>query len=349
MRKTKKSLYNLETIKSELLNTPINKLGLKIEGSILEQAIDEVYKEIEENEIILRPNFYLSDSYGCCEGTANIGLAFWDANEILREIVYEVKKKKRSYDQLLNLIRHEFGHAFCYSYKLYRENDFRELFEVEGNFFRTYPDHNNYKPNPWSRNYVNPDGDYYAQKHPDDDFAETFAVYLNKNEDWRSIYKNRKGALRKIFFVKSVIRKYGKLEPFVLNNPHELHIPISELDMTVADFLKCSKRKYLKNASGFVDFDLKKIFKKNHKKYKSKYKFAVELIKENKQALIKKFIGLYNLKSKYIISDLIEKIENRLNILELVFKKVDEDNKLLDLTMYISKLVNNYLLTESYL
>jgi len=46
--------------------------------------------------------------------------------------------------------------------------------DVLGRFRRPYRD--NYRPAPFSRDYVRHLPGWYAQKHPDEDFAETFAV-----------------------------------------------------------------------------------------------------------------------------------------------------------------------------
>ncbi len=42
-----------------------------------------------------------------------------------------------------------------------------------------------YRARPGSRRYVHHLGEWYAQAHPTEDFAETFAVWLKPNSDWR--------------------------------------------------------------------------------------------------------------------------------------------------------------------
>ena len=75
--------------------------------------------------------------------------------------------------EIMMYLRHEAGHAFNYAYVLYTTPRWRELF---GPFFRRYRD--DYRPVPFSRHYVRHIEGWYAQKHPDEDFAETFAVWL---------------------------------------------------------------------------------------------------------------------------------------------------------------------------
>ena len=81
-------------------------------------------------------------------------------------------------------LRHEAGHAFNYAYALYRTPEWRDLF---GPFRRPYRD--DYRPVPFSRRFVRHIAGWYAQKHPDEDFAETFAVWLTPRSQWRKRYQ----------------------------------------------------------------------------------------------------------------------------------------------------------------
>jgi hypothetical protein len=81
-------------------------------------------------------------------------------------------------------LRHEAGHAFNYAYRLYQTPEWRELF---GPFNRPYRER--YRPIPFDRNFVRHIEGWYAQKHPDEDFAETFAVWLTPGSRWRVRYR----------------------------------------------------------------------------------------------------------------------------------------------------------------
>src|SRR4030067_225375 len=77
--------------------------------------------------------------------------------------------------------RAEAGPPFNYAYKLYETAEWRELF---GPFNRPYRER--YRPVPFDRNFVRHLEGWYAQKHPDEDFAETFAVWLTPRSRWRA-------------------------------------------------------------------------------------------------------------------------------------------------------------------
>ena len=62
-----------------------------------------------------------------------------------------------------------------------------------------------YRPRPYSRSYVIHLDDWYAQSHPDEDFAETFAVWLTPDLNWRGLYTGWK-ALQKLEYVDELMR-----------------------------------------------------------------------------------------------------------------------------------------------
>ena len=210
----------------------------------------------------LQPYFYLSTGYGTVAGTTSIALGFYDCNDLLKELNRELRGFEYSFNDVVNIVRHELGHAFAYAYKLYRRNDFREVFKVKGNYFLTYPETDRYihRANPWSRDYVNPSGDHYAQKHPDDDFAETFMVWLQPRYNWRREYRNYPGALRKLDFVKGIIEELRNQEPLIDQKPYDYE-PLESFSETVAHFMKLrSTHDYRRKATGYLDPDLKDLF-----------------------------------------------------------------------------------------
>ena len=67
----------------------------------------------------------------------------------------------------------------------------KEWLDLFGPFDRPYVD--DYKPVPFSRKYVRHIAGWYAQKHPDEDFAESFAVWLTPDSDWKRRYARLPG------------------------------------------------------------------------------------------------------------------------------------------------------------
>ncbi len=347
MKYWRQLLYDKNTLKLEILTTPINRLGLKLKGTFLEQAIRQAREELQQAGITrLEPTFYLSDGYGCIAGASNIGIGFYDCHALLQELNEEWRGWRHTPEDIMLILRHELGHAFCYSYKLYRTPTFRELFRVEGHFFRTYPSHDYYHHNPWSRDYVNPAGDYYAQKHPDDDFAETFAVWLTPRSKWWEEYRHKPGALRKLEYVEQIVEELGRQEPVIDNDPAMIYESVDDLKMSVAEFLKAKLTPYRKKATGYVDPDLRTLFRSRPRlsdvrRLRREYMHAERLLREQKRVLVNRisyWVGV----DDAVVMDLIDKCAARARALDLWVKKDDCEKKLIEITSYLSTLSVNY-------
>lgn len=338
MRRSQALLFGEDTLKLEVLTTPIHRLPVDWDGSIFQRLVGRVESEMDRAGIELRPHFYLSNEYGCVEGTANIGVGFWDAEPMLRDLNEEFRGFRYCENEILETLRHEVGHAFCYSYKLYRLAEFRSRFNVEGHFFRTYPSHNLYRFNPWSRDFVNPCGDHYAQKHPDDDFAETFAVWLG-DLTWKRTYQHFPGALRKLEYVGKAVARYGGRRPFVKNDPTDEHIPLSELKLTVKEFLRARLRDYRKRARGFIDPHLRQLFSVRPRR-RSRVIEVPQLVLRHKRMLASRVsrVGVH----EAVAADLIEKVRERASVLDLVVPREDADRKLTELSSLMEELSENY-------
>jgi hypothetical protein len=349
VRLTRKLLWNADTRKTELLHTPIYALRLSLQekGNILGRCITQVMRDVQHFGVTLNPTFYLSDAYGCVEGTTNIGLGFWDSDRDLREIRRDVKEQMRDEADLLLLLKHEIGHAFCYAYKLYRLKEFRQLFQVEGNYFRTYPDNNAFKPDPFSGNYVNPDFDHYAQKHPDDDFAETFSVVVDPEEAWRGRYGGRPGALRKLTFVLRLIKQYSGKRPLLDSDSQPMHMPVSEIKQTVAEFFHISRRRYLAAAEGFMDPELQQIFSKPDR-LKSETVTASLLVARSRKFIEQVVKRRANIKDRSLVPDIIDKINERVRDLGLVYRERDEARVLAELLALVLIKARNFTLFNTF-
>ncbi len=255
----RKLLFNRDTKKLEALTTPVNRLELSLKTSLVQPQIEKHLARLKRRGIKLRPRFYLGEDWGCVSGTSNIEIGFYDADPLLKELNREIHGWTNDTRKVDYLLRHETGHAFCYAYRLYKNKEFRNIFGVKGKFFDTYPATDRYKPHPWSRDFVNPNRDHYAQKHPDEDFAETFGVWLSLPYNWKKVYRTRKGALTKLRFVADIVRHYGDKPPLVPYDPANLDVPVEAISRTVAEILGAPLTRYRKRATGFIDPHLKKI------------------------------------------------------------------------------------------
>ncbi len=343
MRLSRDLLFNSDTLKLELLLTPLNRLGLTIEGSDLEASMRAAVADLKRVRITkLRPSFYLSTGYGTVAGTASVALGFYDCNDLLRELNRDHRGFEYSFEERVDLVRHELGHAFSYAYKLYRREDFREVFNVQGNYFLTYPETDSYieHVNPWSRDFVNPSGDHYAQKHPDEDFAETFTVWLRPRHNWRRIYRDFPGALRKLEFVDSLVKELRSQEPLVDQAPS----PYQALDTyreTLAHFLRVrNTRTYRQRATGYLDPDLKSLFLRppayrEGRRRELDYVRADSLLRRHKRSIVaqvSRWVGV----EEVAVRDFLDKCLVRAHALDLWVRKDERDKKLLEFTSYVS-------------
>jgi hypothetical protein len=357
MRRSRQLLYQKETLKYEMLNTPINRLGLKLKGSFFEPAIAAVREEMRNAGITkLEPIFYVSTGYGCIAGSAIISLGFYDFHPLLKELNYELRGWHYSDAELVALLRHEVGHAFCYSYKLYRTPEFRAMFNVEGNFFNTYPAEDDYDFNPWSKRHVNPSGDYYAQKHPDEDFAETFTVWLTPRSGWRKKYARRKTVLQKLKYTQNIVAEWGNQSPPVQTDPSWMYERVEDIKQTVATFMHADAAKlkaYEEATTGYVDPDLQSLYRAeprwlNRRSLHKEYLRADIFMREQKLSLINRvsyWVGV----DAIVVRDLIEKLIHRARALDLWLERAGHEKKLVELTSYVTALCMNYKYTGGYL
>jgi hypothetical protein len=215
-----------------LLPQRISHLGLKLEGSPVERYVKMLYRELERKGLRhFRPPCYLTDEWGCPDGEPIIGIPFYLADPKLARLEQEIDDLEDE-REIRMYLRHEAGHAFNYAYRLYATPEWREIF---GPFNRPYRER--YRPVPFDRNFVRHMEGWYAQKHPDEDFAETFAVWLGPGSRWRTRYRGWP-AMRKLRYVARVARVVGDREPEVRLASTDL--TVEEMDMTVEEFFQRS-------------------------------------------------------------------------------------------------------------
>jgi hypothetical protein len=150
-------------------------------------------------------------------------------------------------------LRHEAGHAFNYAYLLYEEEEWHQVF---GPYSRPYIE--NFRPNPFSREHVRHIAGWYAQKHPDEDFAETFAVWLTPNLDWRRAYDGW-GAIAKLEYIDRVMKEVAHEVPEV-PEPSEDDLPVASMQYTLEEHYKDSEESIPIRDPRIFDGDLKTIF-----------------------------------------------------------------------------------------
>ena len=168
-----------------------------------------LHDELDQAGIAFKPRVYLSDEWGCPDGVPLIGVPFYLADERLSLLQKELLEniEAESDDEILAYLRHEAGHALNYAYRLYESEEWHAVF---GPYSRPYLD--DYSPDPFSRSFVRHIPGWYAQKHPDEDFAETFAVWLTPGSDWQRRYEGWT-CLKKLEYVDRTMRRIGPTAP----------------------------------------------------------------------------------------------------------------------------------------
>jgi len=341
-------LFNRATRKMEILTTPVNRLGLELRRSWIKPRIDRLMAQLRRRGIRLRPRFYLGDDWGCVAQTTNIEVAWYDADPLLHELDTEVRGWAHEPRIVDYLLRHEVGHAFCYAHKLYRIPRFRAVFDVEGSFFDTYPATDNYRPRPWSRDFVNPNRDHYAQKHPDEDFAETFGVWLDPASRWRRTYAKKKGALQKLRFVSDLVAHFGDQPPAVPLDPAVTDSPIEGITRTVAEVLDAPLSRYRRKATGYVDPLLKKIGHVAPKAPASGRAPLADVIAAH-EALIEEMLTHYAQLTEPQAAALLEKLRTRAEALRLTVRLADDERKLMQVLSLAQTLAMRYVHTGALL
>jgi hypothetical protein len=183
---------------------------------------------------------------------------------------------------------------------------------------------------------------YYAQCHPDEDFAETFAVWLTPGLDWRSLYKSFK-AVEKLQYVDEVILEIKDKPPLVKNG--RKYRKASLLNLTLTNYYKKKKHIYAEDFPDFHDTNLIKIF--TDKKEDTKGPYAYTLIRKYKDGICNN-VSIWTGEKKFIINDLLETLIDRSRQLGLV-NSLPEQQAILKITVYVTALIMNYVHTGRFL
>jgi Putative zinc-binding metallo-peptidase len=211
--------------------TPIRDLGLTIAGTHIEPILASFERALEEVGIgKLRPHFYLSTEWGVPWGTTSIAIPFYLARRDLTELQAERSGfvEGVSPDDILRYLRHEMGHVVNYAYLLYEQEEWIKLF---GSITQPYVEE--YRPEPFSRRYVRHLPGWYAQKHPDEDWAETFAVWMTPGIDWRTDYAGWPAALAKLNYCDRTVHELGPRAPALTTT--ELDEDVAQLSCSLED------------------------------------------------------------------------------------------------------------------
>jgi len=181
---------------NELLKMRICDLHVRIDGSELQERVQQLYHDLEARGLPYRPDCYLGDEWFSPEGSPVIAIPFYLAHPRLKQLELHqmLEVEGGTTEWCLQILRHECGHAYDHAFQFSSTDAWAEVF---GNREVEY-EPETYRPRPYSKSFVQHLPNWYSQAHPDEDFAETFAVWLaSPVEEWRVQYQGWK-ALKKL-------------------------------------------------------------------------------------------------------------------------------------------------------
>jgi hypothetical protein len=315
----------------ELLSRRISDLSLTIKGTRLEALVADLYRELDNAGISLKPKTYLADEWGCPQRVPVIGIPFYLANPELSRLEGEFTGvEAESEEEVRMCLRHETGHAFNYAFRLYRKPEWRSLF---GKFSQPYLE--DYKPVPFSARFVRHLPGWYAQKHPDEDFAETFAVWLSPGSNWALNYAGTP-ALAKLEYVDKMVIHYGRLPPLVSDD--RLDAPVQELTMTLDSWYAAGR------ASNHIKFNLQRTLNNDLQALfpDCQGQAAAEVLRTNSRQLIRE-VNRWTGMNRVLLKALTEELMDRVHFLGLKIEKEQIASKLVGVAVFLSTLAMNYL------
>ena len=333
----KKKIKTFEEIRQyELLNTRVCDLPLRIEG-LLRVCILELFKELKKKKVKFRPRFYmgaeLDDGWGCVEGTCCIEIPFYLANRELRQMHHEYYADVESRDEIMKILRHETGHAINYAYKLHKRKDWNDIF---GNFRKRYP--KEYDAKPWSKKHVQHLDFLYAQKHPDDDWAESFAVWLTPEINWRRRYKGW-DAIEKLIYVDIVMKQIAGKRPVSMKVSYDS--PARKMRHTLAQLYDIEAVAALseEETEEYIK-DLSQIFIRRTRR-RGYHLPACDFLRRYREAIVEGVSTWIMCSNRNSVSKIIRRLEAVSRHYDLVLMKSEEAVKLAEVTTLVAWYVIN--------
>jgi hypothetical protein len=283
-----------------LLNMRMCDLGIKIENTPIKEYIEQAYEDLERRDIKFRPHFWFSEEWFTPEGIPGAAIPFYLAHPRLMRLERNqmLEVEGGSQEWCMRIIRHELGHTIDHAYRLHRKRRWQQLF---GKSSKPYPEF--YQPKAYSKNYVLHLDFWYAQSHPDEDFAETFAVWLKPRGIWRKRYQGWP-ALKKLEYVDELMREIAQKSPPVKSRARI--DPVEKIKKTLREFYQQKRARYSLEYPDFYDHDLRRLFSDNPEHAK-KEPAAVFLGRNRREvrSLVSRWTGEYQYTLDLVLKEMI--------------------------------------------
>lgn len=238
----------------KLLQTRLCDLDLRIEGTRLAPLIDKVQGELSERGLLFRPYYWLSAEWFTPDDVPGIAISFFLAHPRLQRLEEKMMLEAEGGTPrwCLQILRHEVGHAIDNAFRLHQRKDWRSHFGRYGQRYPTF-----YQPKPYSKRFVLHLDNWYSQAHPAEDFAETFAIWLTPNSDWKRRYFGWP-ALKKLQYVDRLMAEISGKRPLVRSR--RVVEPLHKLTMTLGEHYEKKQETYGRVHPDFYDRDLRRLF-----------------------------------------------------------------------------------------
>jgi hypothetical protein len=326
----------------ELLQLRVCDLDLAIAGTELEARVDQLDDELAVARIPIRPLYYLGDEWFTPTGSTRIALPFYLAHPRLRQLERRQMRELEggTDEECMKLLRHECGHVFDHAYRYSRRPEWRRLFGRSD--AAATPDV--YRPRPYSKSYVRHLKNAYAQAHPDEDFAETFAVVLGTPAaEWRARYRGWR-ALEKLEYVAGLVREAARKPPPARRDGTRI-ADARRMKKTLTRYYAERRRDCAEDFPDFLDPDLRRIFGTPDAAPVGTDS-AARFMRRRRDAIVSAVVS-FSGAHKYAIDDLLRRLITRCEALGLVVNR-DEPRTLLELGAYLAAMVTTHLHTGHY-
>jgi hypothetical protein len=315
-----------------LLDVRMSDLPLTIEG-VLAERIQQFRGELESRGLRFPLHFYLSDEWFTPDGAAAIAVPFYLAHPRLVKLeeAQMLEVEGGDHEWCMRILRHEAGHAIDNVYRLRLRRERRRLFGLPT---KPYPEF--YTPKPYSKSFVLHLDAWYAQSHPDEDFAETFAVWLTPSSEWRNRYTGWP-ALKKLAYMDALMQSIRGTTARVVNTTEV--DPLSKLRTTLRQHYKNKRRHYGVDHPNFYDRDLRRLFSESPE-FMGNITAAQFLARNRRETrrLVASWTGIY----QYTIDQVLEEMIARSRELKLRLA-VPEDRARQEFAVLLTVQAMNYL------
>jgi hypothetical protein len=320
----------------DLLGMRICDLKLTISGTELESRIEKFYAELGAKNISFKPICYLGDEWFCPEGSATIAIPFYLAHPRLKKLEEKMMMEVEggTEDWCMRLLRHEMGHVLNHTYLLEEDKPWQKLF---GPTSLEYSE--SFRARPYSRRFVRHLEGYYAQSHPEEDFAETVAIWLTPDLDWRQQYKDWK-ALEKLEFVDTLMGRLAGKPPLVFSKARMSEA--SRLRSRLALYYKRRRKIYAQDFPEFFDADLRKLFVDAAAAPENER--AATFLRRSRK-LILNAVSMWTGEPKFTLNSLLRALTERCAELDL---RLRSQSAGVEVTAFLATLAAHYRLTGKF-